>query len=383
METMQPTLKRGRDVWDQINMPKAEFLGRVEKIKSHMQQRGIDVLLVYANGGDEYGGPCYFSNYIMKMPQGAVVAIARTGEVTLICEGFARDLPGVKSITWVEDIRSCDNASKQTVAFLKEKKLIPSTIGVAGLEASMPYEQFQFFLKSTEACKVVPADDVIGEMRMIKSQREVDQIRRSSRIVSRIFNNLSQMSFSLVNEKRLEAVMGRDAYLEGAEDVRMLIAKPKERSWTLRPLGDVPLSADDRVILYLAVEFERYWAEGVRTYLFKDTAFIKPDTEPVNALYNQIVGSMTPRKRASQLYREVVDKIKANSMDVILDYGFGQGIGLSIQEPPIFTDEDATSLQEGMCLTFRLAIKHGEMGTFMMGDTIYLSKDGPEVLTQE
>jgi Xaa-Pro dipeptidase len=137
------------------------------------------------------------------------------------------------------------------------------------------------------------------------------------------------------------------------------------------------------VIFYVAVEFERYWAEGIRTYLFKDTAFIKPDTEPVNSLYNQIVGGMTPGKSTSQLYREILDKIKANSMDVILDYGLGQGIGLSIQEFPLFTDEDATPLQEGMCLTFRLAIKHGEMGTIMMGDTIYLSKNGPEILTQE
>jgi Xaa-Pro aminopeptidase len=319
---------------------------------------------------------------MMKMPQGAVVAITRTGEVTLICEGFARDLPGVKSVTWVEDIRSCDNASKQTVAFLKGKKLIPSTIGVAGLEPSMPYEQFQFFLKSTEACKLVYADDVIREMRMIKSQREVDQIRRSSRIVSRIFNNLSQLSFSLVNEKRLEAVMGRDAYLEGAEDVRVLIAKPKERNWALRPLGDIPLSANETTILYLAVEFERYWAEGIRTVLFKDTALIKPDTQPVNSLYDQIIGSMTPRKRASQIYLEILDKIKANSMDVILDYGLGQGIGLSIQELPLFTEEDATPLQEGMCLTFRLALKNREIGAIMMGDTIYLSKNGPEVLTQ-
>jgi Xaa-Pro aminopeptidase len=382
MQTMQPTLKRGRDVWDQINMPKAEFLGRVEKIKDQMQQRGIDVFLVYANSGDEYGGPCYFSNYIMKMPQGAVVAITQTGEVTLICEGFARDLPGVKSVTWVEDIRSCDNASRQTVAFLKEKKLIPSTIGVAGMEPSMPCEQLRFFLESTKACKLVQADDVVREMRMIKSQREVDQIRRSSRIVSRIFNNLSQLSFSLVNEKRLEAVMGRDAYLEGAEDVRVLIAKPKERNWALRPLGDIPLSANETTILYLAVEFERYWAEGIRTVLFKDTALIKPDTQPVNALYDQIIGSMTPRKRASQIYLEILDKIKANSMDVILDYGLGQGIGLSIQELPLFTEEDATPLQEGMCLTFRLALKNREIGAIMMGDTIYLSKNGPEVLTQ-
>ena len=187
METMQPTLKRGRDVWDQVNMPRAEFLERVEKIKLQMQQRGIDVFLAYSNSANEYGNVCYLSNYIMKMLQGAVVAITQTGEATLICEGFARDLPGVKSITWM-DIRSCDNASKETVAFLKEKKLIPSTLGMAGIESSMPYEQFQFFTKSTEGCKFVHADDLIGEMRLIKSQKEVDQIRRASRVVGRIFD---------------------------------------------------------------------------------------------------------------------------------------------------------------------------------------------------
>jgi Xaa-Pro aminopeptidase len=348
-----------------------------------MLQRGIDVLLVYANGGDEYGGPCYFSNYIMKMPQGAVVAIARTGEVTLICEGFARDLPGVKSITWVEDIRSCDNASKQTVAFLKEKKLIPSTIGVAGLEASMPYEQFQFFLKSTEACKVVPADDVIGEMRMIKSQREVDQIRRSSRMVSRIFNNLSQMSFSLVNEKRLEAVMGRDAYLEGAEDVRMLIAKPKERSWTLRPLGDVPLSADETVILYLAVEFERYWAEGVRTFVLEGDSLRECPVDIFNTLYSQTIQKIKLGERISQFYKETVAEMKAARVDAIYDYGLGQGIGLSPQELPLLTEEETNPFREGMCLTLRLATKSGGKGPMMIGNTIYLSKAGPEILTQE
>ncbi len=317
------------------------------------------------------------------MPQGAVVAITRAGEVTLICEGFARDLPGVKSVTWVEDIRSCDNASKQTVSFLKEKKLIPSTIGLAGLEPSMPYEQFQFFLKSTEACKLVHADDVIREMRMIKSQREVDQIRRSSRIVSRIFNNLSQMSFSLVNEKRLEAVMGRDAYLEGAEDVRILIAKPKERNWTLRPLGDVPFSANERVILYLAVEFERYWAEGVRTFVREGNSLKECPVSIFNTLYSQIIQKMKLGQKISQFCKETVAEIKATHADAIYDYGLGQGIGLSLQELPLLTEEETNPFKEGMCLTLRLAIKNGGKDPMMIGNTIYLSKAGPEILTQE
>ena len=381
METMQPTLKRGRDVWDRINMPKAEFLGRVEKIREQIEQKGIDVLLLYGNSLNEYGNPCYISNYFMKMAQGAVVAITCKGEVTLICEGFSRDLPTVKSTTWVDDVRSCEDVSQRSVAFLEEKNLIPSTIGFVGLEQFMPYHQFQFLLKSIEPCKIIHADDMIREMRIRKSPREVDQIRRSSRIVARIFDRIAQTPFPDANEKNLEAVMGREAYLEGVEDIRMLIAKPQEGNWALRPFEGVSLSADNVVIIYLAVEFERYWSEGIRTFLFKNDSFAEPNLEVVKSLYKRIVEGMTLRKRVSQFYRETIDKIKESQVDIIHEYGLGQGIGLSLQEFPLLIEEDTSPLKEGMCFTLRLAIKDKEMGAMMIGDTIYLSKNGPEVLT--
>lgn len=218
---------------------------------------------------------------------------------------------------------------------------------------------------------------------MIKSPREVDQIRRASRIVTRLFDKISHPPFSNINEKSLEAVMGREAYSEGAEDVRMLIAKPKEKNWTLRPLGDVPLSADDKVILYLAVEFERYWAEGMRTFVLERDSFKESPVDIFNTLYSQIIQNMKLGERISQFYKETVAEIKATHVDAISDYGLGQGIGLSLQELPLLTEEETNPFREGMCLTLRLAVKDGGKGPMIIGNTIYLSKGGPEVLTQE
>ncbi len=383
METLQPTLKRGRDVWDRVNMPKAEFLERVRRIREEMQQQGMDALLLYGNSLNEYGDPCYVSNYAMKMARGAMVVITRTGAVTLICEGFPRDLPEVKSTTWVENVISCENVSQRSVAVLKEKSLIPSTLGLVGLERFMPHDQFQFFSRATESCKMIQSDEMIREMRMIKSQKEVDQIRRTSRIVTRIFDRISHAPLSNIDEKGLEAVMGREAYLEGAEDVRILIAKPWEKNWALRPLGDGPLSAGERVILYLAVEFERYWAEGMRTVVFGRDSFTEPPVDMFNTLYSQIIQNMKIGKRISQFCKETGAEIKATHKDAIYDYGLGQGIGLSLQELPLLTEKETNPFSEGMCLTLRLAIKNGEKGPMITGNTIYLSKGGPEVLTQE
>jgi Xaa-Pro dipeptidase len=382
METMQPTLKRGRDVWDRVNMPKAEFQERARKIKEQMARQGMDVLLLYANSGNEYGGPCYISNYIMKMPTGAIVAITKAGDVTLVCEGFARDVPGVKAITWVEDVRSCDDVSRTTVTFLKEKGLIPSTIGLVGLEQAMPHEQYRFFLKSTEGCALVSADEMIGEMRTIKSQWEADQVRRASRTVGRIFAELSAAALPGVNERTLEAMMARYAYLDGAEDARILIARPNEEGCALRPCEDSSLSADEPVILYLAVEFERYWAEAVRTYVYEKDSFIETDPEFVRTLYHRVVAGLHVGKEVSLFCSEVSALAASAYVHIHSEYGLGQGIGLSLRERPFLSKTETSRFQEGMCLSLRLAVKGDETGLAMTGETIYLSPDGPEVLTR-
>jgi Xaa-Pro aminopeptidase len=151
----------------------------------------------------------------------------------------------------------------------------------------------------------------------------------------------------------------------------------------LRPFGDVPLSADERVILYLAVEFERYWAEGVRTFVLEGDSFKECPVGIFNTLYSQFLQNMKLGERISQFCKETVAETKATHVDAIYDYGLGQGIGLSLQELPLLTEEETNPFREGMCLTLRLAIKNGGKGPMMIGHTIYLSKAGPEILTQE
>jgi hypothetical protein len=71
METMQPALKNGRNVYDMINMPKEEFNGRIERVRAAMAERGIDLLLVYTTGLTDYGDVAYLTNFVIRLPRGA------------------------------------------------------------------------------------------------------------------------------------------------------------------------------------------------------------------------------------------------------------------------------------------------------------------------
>ncbi len=382
METMQPTLKSGRNTWDRINMPVEEFHSRVKKIRERMREKGIDVLLLYGNAFNEYGNYSYLANYVIRLPQGALVAVPKAGELSVIFEGASRGVPSVKMTTWIDDIRATGDVSKECVKYLQEKNLIPSVIGFAGLKRLMPHHQLQFLFDSLPKCRIVNADPIINELRMVKSSVEILQIRRASRIVVRTFDFITSTSFQNLREEVLEAAARREARLEGAEDFRMMIAKPLEERWAFKPPKENPLRPEEKVIIYLAVAFERYWAEAARTFSVRDSSFVETQPEEVKVLYEAIVEGISTGKKTSQFYRETMAKIKKANFDFIPDYGLGQGIGLSPKEFPVIAKEGQSIFNQGICFSLRLGVRNKEMGSLMIGNTIYLSKKGAEVLTR-
>jgi len=382
METVQPVLKRGRDVWDKINMPEVEFRKRVDKITIRMNEENIDVLIAYGHGQNDYGNPCYITNYLLKTLRGAIALVTAKGEVTLFVRIAARDIEAAKLTTWVEDARSCGDVAKECVSYLKENNLIPATIGFAGLNQFLPNYQLEYVNTALEQCKIVNADHILGDLRMIKSRRECDQVRRASRIVSHAFSAISEFDAANENEMVLEAYIDREARLEGAEDVRILFAKPKDKEWFFRPAENEIISTGETVIVYLAIELERYWSEGIRTFQLSDGSFLEIQPEHVAKAYEKVLADITTGKSLSDLYKEMIAQLDGSNIDYISEYGFGQGIGLSLSEPPMISADDNHILQEGMVLGLRLAIRDKEAGAVMVGNTLQVKADGPEILSQ-
>ena len=382
MDTMQPTLKSGRYAWDRINMPVEEFQERVKKIRKAMKKEGIGLLLLYGNGFNDYGNYSYISNTITRLPQGSMVAVPLKGDATLMFEGAARGASSVKKMTWIDDIRASGNVSRECIAYLKEKQLTSCVIGGVGLKRLMPSYQYQALMESLPGRKIVDADQLLNELRMVKSRAEILQIERAARIVSRVLDFVTATPFVGPAENVLEAVARREARLEGAEDFRMMILKPSEKNGAFRPPEERPIGSGDRIIIYLAVAFERYWAEAARTFTFGDGSFRENLPDRVKTVYESILKGMKIGKRASQLYRDAMGKIARTGFEEISGYGMGQGIGLSLKELPLIAREDRTLLAERMCLSLRLGIRDKELGMAMTGETICLSKAGPVVLTR-
>ena len=380
MQTMQPTLRNGRNIWDRIHMPLQEFQGRIESLRKTMGARGIDALLAYGHAFDDYGNPCYLSHYMIRLPKGFLVALT-LDEVALFFEGAARGLASAKRLTWVEDVRPCPDTSRECAKFLEEKSLTASKIGLAGVDEWMPQDQRQFLGEALEGCTLVDAGPLLREMRMIKSDRELDQIRRASRIVKTVFEKLGSSAFPDHNERVLEAMIIREARLEGAEDVRVLFGRPGQNDWALHPAGDESLETGEGLIIYLALVYERYWSEAARTFRVETRALAVPDLQGPEALYGELAGCLRPGMAISGCWGEITAKMEESGRDFISDYGPGQGIGLSPREWPILDQEAPGTLENGICLTLRFCMRDETLGSIMMGNTMAVTEGGIAVLT--
>jgi Xaa-Pro aminopeptidase len=245
----------------------------------------------------------------------------------------------------------------------------------------MPHDQLRSLTRSLERCKIIDADQIINGMRIIKSDREQDQIRRSSCIVSRAFGFLSNSPLPKPNEIILDANIDYAARIDGAEDIRILIAKPLESGWAFRPAEDVAITAGDRIIIYLAVAFERYWAEGIRTYEFQSSMLTDQTSDEAEAFFKHILGNITPGKKLSEFFDDALGDLGESYREDIEEYGLGQGIGLSLHEYPIIDRSASGCFEKGICFTLHLMSNDKGIGPYMKGETVLLSKENAEVLT--
>ena len=173
------------------SIPKSEFQQRWKTLQQKMAQADLDVLIAHGDEADP-SMVRYLSDYWPLFETGGV-ALGRKGD-PILCIGpetltFAEDrgkcdrimqlleyresaepeYPGVKLDTFADVIKAASGG--------KEVK----RIGVAGLPV-MPVTVYDALKKAAGKAKLVRADDLIVEMRTVKSAAEIKCMREAFRI---------------------------------------------------------------------------------------------------------------------------------------------------------------------------------------------------------
>ncbi len=243
---------------------------------------------------------------------------------------------------------------------------------------------------------LAPADEMLAQLRSVKTPAEIEHIRTACRIAADAFSHairvirpgLTEGEVSAAFRVALASASGTDqgnrrcdgfvACLSGPNSAKAFGPYPHSRTRRIET-GDI-------VILHCSTYADGYWADVWRTYS------AGPLRDPVGKMFtagfaarDAVLSSIGPGVRASELNRIAVDIYDRHGLSHCVKHALGYGTGFQpldhMARPRLHPKSDDV-LEPGMVLKLEPGLYGQECGGFHRGDVVAVTDDGADVLTR-
>jgi Xaa-Pro dipeptidase len=228
-------------------------------------------------------------------------------------------------------------------------------------------------------------DDVIKELRMIKSEEEIKVIEDACRLADiGVMTAIEEISEGK-REREIAAKVEYAMKMEGAEKPAFdtIIASGYRSALPHGVASDKRIERGDLVVMDLGALYRHYNSDITRTIV------VGTPNEKQKEIYEIVLEA---QKKAVE---EAKPGMTAKELDsvarkIIEEYGYGDkfihslghGIGLQVHEWPRVSQLDETVLKEGMVVTIEPGIYIPKFGGVRIEDTIVITKNGAKRLTK-
>ena len=251
---------------------KSEFISRLARLRAKMQDLGLDAMFVY---GDEYRKENlrYVSNFWPLFERGAFV-LGLEREPIILCAPEGELLCREMSV-W-DDVRVVPDFLCVTVPDTIDYPLVHYTdfrqianelkqhqpvrrMGVVGLDAMSA--ALTKTVQDAFDVELVDCNSVLFELRLVKSQFEINSLTEVARIADAAYETLMQADLVGMTEIQAAVIIEGAARREGAEHIIFNVFGSGERTHTIigRPTDKI-IEDGDMIMCALAVQYNGYVA---------------------------------------------------------------------------------------------------------------------------
>src|SRR5579871_1395624 len=225
MRTMQPCVTIGSYTWAQDRLPNDEFGLRLDELRRAMAKHGWRAVLAY---GDvrEHAALAYLSNFIPRVRWGMAL-LPRDGDARLICAMSTRDLPAMRTLTWIADVRSGmgPEFAKSFDPWFEPFRNEPSfALGTLGFDFMAPALSQPVRRGLGERFVLQRADDILGLALRAKRPRELTMVRASCKVLDAAVKTFAESWRKNRAPETAALDAERVARSLAAQDVRTLVS---------------------------------------------------------------------------------------------------------------------------------------------------------------
>lgn len=377
-------------------MLQPELKLRRDKIRLHMSQQGIDAALIACSVNLIYTYGCVISGYLY-LPIDAPARI------------FVKRPNNLKG-EYVHQIRK----PEQIVDILREEGLkMPTKLMLEGDE--LPYSEYQRLAALFPDSEVVNGTSLIRMARSVKTPMEIEMFRRSGQAHTRAYRaipgifkpGMTELEFSIEAERlmRLEGGLGLFRVFGRSMEIFMgsvlagdnaQVPAPYDFALGGRgldpslPVGAsrTPLQEGMSIMVDLGGNFFGYMGDMSRVYSVGRLPQQAYDAHQVCLdIQSELEQLMKPGAVCEDLYNKAIDMVtKAGFADNFMGIGqqakfIGHGIGLEINELPVFAPRMKQELEPGMVFALEPKIVLAGVGPVGIENSWAVTSEGVEKLT--
>jgi Xaa-Pro aminopeptidase len=354
---------------------------RIKRIRQAMAREGMDGLLAYAPGWRKENVR-YLTGTVLR-GSFAFAYLPAVGESAAFA-GTPQDIHEIRTYGWVSDVRPLTfPRCEELISRLKEKG-DPIKLGIAHLEL-MPRMLLEAIRKELPATEIVSATKMMNHVRLVKSEWELEQIRRAGVVCSLGWKAFVEALKPGVKEYEIVAAVEAELKKLGAQDNFMLIASGGTEVKGMTPPGNRQLQLGDMVRTELTPQLNGYWAQICRSAVLGEPSDGQKRSFEV---FNEALEAGLSVVRAGVTAHEIA----CAENDVFRKYGYGEyctsqytrvrghGHGLHVDEIPAIVEGDHTVLEENSVIIVHPNTYTPLAGYHVLGDPVVVKKDGWEPL---
>lgn len=349
---------------------------RRQKLVKAMQNANLDAMVLYGNAWqNDYLR--YGVDFGILEGEGIAI-VTRDGQATLyLDDAFEADRASVE----------CDDitivVSKDIVQDVAAKI---NGFGNSNIAAA-PQRHLPYGLaRLRQKHNIADATETIDHLLMVKAEEELQAIRRAARLADEgyaVFRDAAQIG---VEDYALIAQIEAFFRANGVDDNFMIIGSGGPEVRGMAPPSGKKLKAGDLVTTELTPCIDGYYVQICRTLV------VGPPSEAQQKAFSVYHEAMVAGIDIVAPGISASDIAKAEN-DVFRKYGLGDyvtseytrvrghGLGLFPDTKPHLLEGVPTLIEQGMLLIVHPNTYHPEVGYMVLGDSLIVGAEGPEVLT--
>ncbi|MEK9143512.1 MAG: Xaa-Pro peptidase family protein [Patescibacteria group bacterium] len=286
----------------------------------------------------------------------------------------------LKGVTVVEISREEPFARK-----LAEALTGPGPVNRLGFEENnLTVAEYHKIMEVHKNVMLVPTQGRVEELRMIKREDEIENIRKAAKITDECFEFILKKIKPGINESEIaweiEAfIRARSAQLAFSP----IVAFGKNTSQPHYKTSDVGLRTSDIILVDFGARVNGYCSDMTRTvFVGKPEDEWKRAYETVLTAQQKALGYLTGPGPVTSRADKIARKVIQNTGFPTYPHSHGHGVGLDIHEAPRLTVKKDQILKPNMVITVEPGIYiEGQYGV-RLEDLILLKEDGIEIVSK-